>query len=59
VVIEFSTPATVLDHIEACFEAKVPIVVGTTGWYGHLQRIKNECEQNGNTFLYATNFSVG
>jgi 4-hydroxy-tetrahydrodipicolinate reductase len=59
VVIEFSTPATVLDHIEACFEAKVPIVVGTTGWYGHLQRIKNQCEQNGNTFLYATNFSVG
>ncbi|MES2277803.1 MAG: 4-hydroxy-tetrahydrodipicolinate reductase [Bacteroidota bacterium] len=59
VVIEFSTPATVLNHIEACFKAKVPVVVGTTGWYGHLQRIKDECGQTGNSFLYATNFSVG
>jgi 4-hydroxy-tetrahydrodipicolinate reductase len=59
VVIEFSTPATVLHHIEACFEAKVPVIVGTTGWYGHLQRVKDECEQSGNTLLYASNFSVG
>ena len=57
--IEFSTPDTVLSHIELCFEAKVPVIVGTTGWYGHLQRIKNECEQSGNTVLYASNFSVG
>ena len=59
VAIEFSTPATVLEHIEACFEAKVPVIVGTTGWYGHLQRLKDECEQNGSTMLYASNFSVG
>jgi 4-hydroxy-tetrahydrodipicolinate reductase len=59
VVIEFSTPATVLAHIDACFKAKVPVIVGTTGWYGHLQRVKNECEQSGNTLLYASNFSVG
>jgi 4-hydroxy-tetrahydrodipicolinate reductase len=59
VAIEFSTPDTVLSNIEACFNAKVPIVVGTTGWYGHLQRIKNECDQNGTTLLYASNFSVG
>jgi len=58
-VIEFSTPHTVLDHIEACFKADVPIIVGTTGWYGHLQRIKNECEQGGHALLYASNFSVG
>ena len=59
VAIEFSTPATVLEHIEACFKAKVPIIVGTTGWYGHLQRLKDECEQGGATMLYASNFSVG
>ena len=59
VAIEFSTPATVLEHIEACFKAKVPIIVGTTGWYGHLQRLKDECEQEGSTMLYASNFSVG
>lgn len=59
VAIEFSTPGTVLDHIEACFKAKVPVIVGTTGWYGHLQRLKDECEQGGATMLYASNFSVG
>ncbi|QKJ31145.1 4-hydroxy-tetrahydrodipicolinate reductase [Mucilaginibacter mali] len=59
VAIEFSTPGTVLDHIDACFKAKVPVIVGTTGWYGHLQRLKDECEQNGTTMLYASNFSVG
>lgn len=59
VAIEFSTPATVLEHIAACFKAKVPVIVGTTGWYGQLQRLKDECEQNGNTMLYASNFSVG
>ncbi|GAB3917764.1 4-hydroxy-tetrahydrodipicolinate reductase [Mucilaginibacter boryungensis] len=59
VAIEFSTPDTVLDHIEACFEAKVPIIVGTTGWYGQLQNVKNDCEGTGSTLLYGSNFSVG
>ncbi|GAB3936392.1 4-hydroxy-tetrahydrodipicolinate reductase [Mucilaginibacter myungsuensis] len=59
VAIDFSTPATVLDNIALCFEAKVPVIVGTTGWYGHLQRIKDECENNGRTLLYGSNFSVG
>jgi 4-hydroxy-tetrahydrodipicolinate reductase len=59
VAIEFSTPGTVMEHIEACFKAHVPIVVGTTGWYGQLQHIKNDCEQSNNTLLYASNFSVG
>jgi len=59
VAIEFSTPDTVLDHIEACFKAKVPIIVGTTGWYGQLQNVKNDCESTGGTMLYGSNFSVG
>lgn len=59
VAIEFSIPDTVLGHIDACFKANVPIIVGTTGWYGHLQRIKDECVGGGHTLLYASNFSVG
>jgi 4-hydroxy-tetrahydrodipicolinate reductase len=34
-------------------------VVGTTGWYGHLQAVKNKCEESNNTLLYASNFSIG
>jgi 4-hydroxy-tetrahydrodipicolinate reductase len=57
--IEFSTPATVLNNIEQCFKAGVPVVVGTTGWYNELQQVREQCESGGNSLIYATNFSVG
>jgi 4-hydroxy-tetrahydrodipicolinate reductase len=59
VAIDFSTPDSALGNIEICFAAHVPIVVGTTGWYGHLQAVKNKCEESNNTLLYASNFSIG
>lgn len=59
VAIDFSTPDTVLGNIELCFDAQVPVVVGTTGWYGRLQEIKNKCVSSNNTLLYASNFSIG
>jgi len=59
VAIEFSTPGTVLQNIEHCFSAGIPIVVGTTGWHGQLQEVKQQCEQNHGSLIYATNFSVG
>src|SRR3978361_1778292 len=59
VAIEFTMPTSVLDNIYACFEANVPVVVGTTGWYAELDNVKQRCEAGNNTLLYATNFSVG
>jgi 4-hydroxy-tetrahydrodipicolinate reductase len=59
VVIEFSTPGSVLSNIRHCFKAGVPVIVGTTGWYEDLPQIKKECEDGGHTMLYASNFSVG
>jgi len=59
VVIEFTMPASVLSNIQHCFDAGVPVVVGTTGWYEHLQAIKQNCIDSNNTLLYASNFSVG
>jgi len=59
VAIDFSTPDSVLSNIELCFEANVPVVVGTTGWYAKLQEIKDKCVAGNNTLLYASNFSVG
>ncbi|MFI5161787.1 MAG: 4-hydroxy-tetrahydrodipicolinate reductase [Sphingobacteriales bacterium] len=59
VVIEFSTPGSVLGNIKHCFDAKVPVVIGTTGWYEHLPELKQQCLDGGNTLLYASNFSVG
>ena len=59
VAIEFSTPGTVLNNIAVSFNAGVPIVVGTTGWHNMLAEIKQRCKEDGNSLLYATNFSVG
>jgi 4-hydroxy-tetrahydrodipicolinate reductase len=59
VAIDFSTPDSVLNNIDACFEAGIPVVVGTTGWYDNLQEVKDKCESNNRSFLYASNFSVG
>jgi len=59
VAIEFTTPSSVISNINVCFEAGVPVVVGTTGWYDKLEEIKQQCEEGNHTLLYATNFSVG
>lgn len=59
VAIDFSTPDSAMSNIELCFDAGVPVVVGTTGWYGHLQTVKNNCIEGNNTLLYASNFSIG
>ncbi|WP_443944366.1 4-hydroxy-tetrahydrodipicolinate reductase [Pedobacter sp. AW1-32] len=59
VAIDFSTPDSVLHNINVCFDANVPIVVGTTGWYGKLQEVKNECNSSNNALLYGSNFSIG
>ena len=59
VAIDFSTPSSVLKNMEACFEASVPLVVGTTGWYDHLTEVESKCREGNKTMLYASNFSVG
>ncbi len=59
VAIEFSTPHTVLNNIKNCFEAKVPVVIGTTGWYDSFIEIEKKCQLKNGTFFHATNFSLG
>ena len=59
VAIELTTPATALGNYMRCFAANVPVVSGTTGWLEHLDEVKAKCEQEGKTFFYASNFSVG
>ena len=59
VAIDFSTPDAAIDNIYACFDANLPVVVGTTGWYGQLQEVKNDCLERNNALLYGSNFSIG
>ena len=59
VAIEFTTPHTAFDNYMKCFEANVPVVSGTTGWLNRLEEVKKMCEEEGKTFFYASNFSIG
>ena len=57
--IDFTTPHCVLANIEACVKAGKNIVVGTTGWYKEIDRVRKLIGQHGTGLVYAPNFSVG
>lgn len=59
IAIEFTQPATANDHVRMCFEAGIPVVCGTTGWYRQLNDVKQLCIEKKYALLYATNFSIG
>ena len=59
VAIEFSSPESAIGNINKCFDASVPVVVGTTGWYAEFNTVQERCISENKGLLYATNFSVG
>jgi len=59
IVIDFTAPHSAVPNMEACVRAGKNIVVGTTGWYGDLDRIRRLVEQHGTGLIFAANFSVG
>ncbi|MDH6305075.1 4-hydroxy-tetrahydrodipicolinate reductase [Parabacteroides sp. PF5-5] len=59
VAIEFTTPDTAFDNYMKCFAAGVSVVSGTTGWLDRLEDVKKMCKDEGQTFFYASNFSIG
>lgn len=59
VAIEFTEPNSAVKNILKCFEAHVPVVVGTTGWYNRLPEIRNLCQTGNHSLFYASNFSIG
>jgi 4-hydroxy-tetrahydrodipicolinate reductase len=59
VVIDFTTPQAVIANVEACAKAGARIVVGTTGWYGEMTRLKKLVEESGAGFVFGANFSIG
>ncbi|MDR3334951.1 MAG: 4-hydroxy-tetrahydrodipicolinate reductase [Treponema sp.] len=59
VAIEFTRPNTAVGNIMALVERKIPLVVGTTGWYDQLDRVKQVVEEAGASLLWASNFSLG
>lgn len=59
VVVDFTSPTCVLGHIDACLAAGKNMVVGTTGWYSEIPKIRAEVEQKKTGFIFGSNFSIG
>lgn len=59
VCIDFSAPQHILENIKTLASLNQTIVVGTTGWYDHLDLVKELVAKYKIGFLYAPNFSIG
>jgi len=58
VVIDFTAPEAAVQNMRAVLALGRRIVVGTTGWYAHLDEMRSLAQKNG-ALLYGTNFSMG
>ena len=59
VVIDFTAPHAVIPNIIRSVEAGVPMVVGTTGWYQHIDKVRELVAERKGAVLYGSNFSLG
>jgi 4-hydroxy-tetrahydrodipicolinate reductase len=59
VAIDFTEPNSAYNNVMLCFEANIPIVVGTTSWAEGLEKAKTYCLQNDKTLFTSPNFSIG
>ena len=59
VVIDFSMADAVPSNVENSVKARLPIVVGTTGWYDRLDQVQSLVENHQGACLYSSNFNLG
>jgi len=59
VAIEFTQPDSAIGNIYKCFEAGIPVVVGTTAWLHKLEEVKKKCADLNGTFFFSPNYSIG
>jgi 4-hydroxy-tetrahydrodipicolinate reductase len=57
--IDFSVADAVCANASACVGARVPLVVGTTGWAARLNEVRGVVEEQGGALVYGANFSIG
>jgi 4-hydroxy-tetrahydrodipicolinate reductase len=59
VVLEFTSPDAVLENIQIVCRLGKNLVVGTTGWYEHINLVKELVQDTGVGLVYSANFSLG
>jgi 4-hydroxy-tetrahydrodipicolinate reductase len=57
--IEFTRPDTAVANIKALAQRKIPVVVGTTGWYDKMDEVKEAVDAAKTSLIWASNFSMG
>lgn len=59
VVIDFSIPRAAIKNADAVCSAGKKIIIGTTGWYSDMDRMRALTENNRAAILWSGNFSLG
>ncbi len=59
VAIDFSTADALLSNFAQYSARKLPVVIGTTGWNTHVDRLRAEATQAGIGVVASANFSIG
>lgn len=59
VALDFTVPGAVVDNVALCLSVGCPVVVGTTGWYDHMDEVSGMVRSSAGGLLWAANFSVG
>ncbi len=59
VAIDFTLPDAVVDNARRIAEAKVDLVIGTTGWYDRMNDVGEIARATGIGCLWSPNFSLG
>ena len=59
VAIDFTIAEAVKRNVEACIEAGIPVVVGTTGWNDQRDSIERIVREGDGAMVFGANFSIG
>jgi len=59
VAVDFSIPSAVVENVERIAALGVNMVIGTTGWLEHLERVKRTVQEKGIGLVWSPNYSIG
>lgn len=58
-IIDFSSPASIMENIKALLPLGIPLVVGTTGWKDKEEEVRELAAKVGGIIMTSANFSIG
>ena len=59
VAIDFTLHDVVVEHLHICCRTRIPVIVGTTGWYAYLPEVQEAVARHRAAVLHSPNFSLG